>query len=322
MRPSTLPAALLAAGALAETKTTCASGLYIVVARGTGESSGTGAFGTIADDIADRVDGSIIEALDYPATFTDPLYNESEKDGVEEMQDVILDYHKACPNAKFAVLGYSQGGQVASDAFCGGQGGGFSELAPLSSDFVTSSFAAIILFGDPSHVANVTFDRGTSKNDGIFARDNVTFCEENYGDILRSFCDTGDVYCDDGDDSEVHGSYFNSYASDVVDFVVERYEKLDKSTTTSPSTTTASASSATSAASVTSASSATSATSVNSANSETSATSATSAASATSEASATASPSSDAGNAAPAMAPHLALVAAVPFVLAALDMVL
>lgn len=139
MRPSALPIALLAAGAVAAgtSSSNCTSGLYIVVARGTGERNGTGAFGTIADDIAEKVDGSFIEALDYPATFTDPLYTESEKDGVQEMQDVINNYHEACPKAKFAVLGYSQGGQVASDAFCGGAGGGFSELAALPSDFVT-----------------------------------------------------------------------------------------------------------------------------------------------------------------------------------------
>lgn len=109
MRPSALPIALLAAGAVAETSSSnCTSGLYIVVARGTGERNGTGAFGTIADDIAAKVDDSIIEALDYPATFSDPLYTESEKDGVQEMQDIILNYHEACPKAKFAVLGYSQ----------------------------------------------------------------------------------------------------------------------------------------------------------------------------------------------------------------------
>ncbi|KAH6880091.1 Alpha/Beta hydrolase protein [Thelonectria olida] len=249
MRPvGLLPLALLAAvtdNVLAET-TNCTEGLYIVVARGTGEAEGTGAFGNISQSIASKIDGSIIEPLDYPATFSDPSYSDSEKDGVKEMQDVILDYHKACPKAKFAVLGYSQGGQVASDAFCGGAGNGFSTLSALSSDFVADSFAAIVLFGDPSRLVNVTYNRGTSKKDGIFARNNVTFCEEHYGDLMRSFCDTGDRYCDEGDDSTVHGSYFQKYGKTVVDFVVQQYEAMEKASASSPVATTAASATASS----------------------------------------------------------------------------
>ncbi|KAK7429334.1 hypothetical protein QQZ08_004146 [Neonectria magnoliae] len=250
-RPIALPMALLAVGGALAQKN-CADGLYMIVARGTGESKGSGIFGsTVAEDVADRIDDSVIEPLDYPASFSDPSYVDSEKEGVKELQEVIMDYHEACPDAKFAVLGYSQGGQVADDAFCGGAGGGFSELDALPSDFVLNYVAAIILFGDPSHVADATFNRGTSKKDGIFARDNVTFCEENYGDILRSFCDTGDTYCDRGNDTDVHGSYFTTYDEEVVDFVVERYEALKDAagtattTATTPASTSGSASSAT-----------------------------------------------------------------------------
>ncbi|KAH7131467.1 cutinase-domain-containing protein [Dactylonectria estremocensis] len=324
MRPSALPVALLAGTAAAASN--CTSGLYIVVARGTGEESGTGAFGTVADDIAAKVDDSVVEALDYPATYTDPLYTESEKDGVQEMQDTILDYHEACPDAKFAVLGYSQGGQVSSDAFCGGAGGGFSELAALPADFVTSHFAAIILFGDPSHVANVTYDRGTSINNGIFARDNVTFCEENYADLMRSYCDTGDTYCDSGDVRTVHGSYFATYADDVVDFVVDRYEALKESATTSAAATTATtattASETSAASETTAAASETSASASVSGSSAPTTASAPSGTSASTAASATASTVSDEGNAASGLSPRLAFAVTVPLALAAFGMVL
>ncbi|KPM35578.1 hypothetical protein AK830_g10991 [Neonectria ditissima] len=300
--PVALPVALLlaasaAAAAAAAAQKNCTDGLYMIVARGTGEKEGSGIFGsTIAEDVADRIDDSVIEPLDYPASFSDPSYVDSEKEGVKEMQEVIMDYHEACPDAKFAVLGYSQGGQVADDAFCGGAGGGFSELDALPSDFVLSYVAAIVLFGDPSHVASATFNRGTSKKDGVFARDNVTFCEENYGDILRSFCDTGDTYCDRGNDTGVHGSYFTTYDKEVVDFVVERYEALKKSSTaTTTATTPASTSGAAS-----------------------SATGTDSSASAT-DASATGAPSStDAPNSASQHAPYLAPVAAAVLLLAVL----
>lgn len=78
-----------------------------------------------------------------------------------------------------ALLTRSQGGQVATDVFCGG-----SDNKPLTMSFVKDSgehpcshllqtqklneaVVAVIAFGDPSHVANLTYDRGTSKNDGV-----------------------------------------------------------------------------------------------------------------------------------------------------------
>lgn len=90
------------------TKGTCVDGLYMLVARGTEEPKGTGATGAIADRIADRIKDSRIDALDYPATFTDPLYPESVEDGADQMLEVVKDYIETCPDGKIAVLGYSQ----------------------------------------------------------------------------------------------------------------------------------------------------------------------------------------------------------------------
>ena len=108
MRCSAVSIALLAAGAAAQNSTTCADGLYIVVARGTGEDPGTGVTGVIADNIAKQIQGSKVEALDYPATFTDPDYEDSEKEGVDDLQKLLTSYHSSCPNGKIAYLGYSQ----------------------------------------------------------------------------------------------------------------------------------------------------------------------------------------------------------------------
>jgi len=55
------------------------------------------------------------------------------------------------------------------------------------------------------------------------------------------------VYCDRGNDTEVHGSYFEKYGKDVVDLVVERYENaMSESTATPTSEATSSATSGTS----------------------------------------------------------------------------
>ncbi|RKL16612.1 hypothetical protein BFJ70_g14988 [Fusarium oxysporum] len=248
MRPFALSAAVFAATALSQNKrekTECADGLYMIAVRGTGEDKGSGRIGEIAEDVSKRVNGSIVSPLDYPATLQDPDYFDSEEAGVKALSAALDDYHSSCPNGKIAVFGYSQGGQVATDVFCGG-----SDNKPLTMSLVKDSVVAVIAFGDPSHVANLTYDRGTSKNDGIFERpsNETKLCEDNYSDIIRSYCDTGDVYCDVGKNNETHGSYFEKYGKEVVDFVVERYEKAlkDESTPTQTSTAAATATAETS----------------------------------------------------------------------------
>lgn len=137
--------------------------------------------------------------------------------------------------------------------------------------------AAIILFGDPSHVANATYNKGTADNDGvclpnhfqapmltvnqIFPRDDNDACEE-ISDRIVSYCDTGDVYCDAGDgesDRDVHGAYIERYGDDVVDFIVERYEE-ETGDSVGDASTTGSGSSATTASPTSSGTEATSAT--------------------------------------------------------------
>ncbi|KAJ4221620.1 hypothetical protein NW759_006866 [Fusarium solani] len=229
MRPFTLPSALLVAAALAQKSKNveCADGLYLVVARGTGEEKGAGITGEVAEDVADRVKGSIVEPLDYPATFLDPAYDESEADGVKAMTELLTNYHSSCPDGKIAVFGYSQGGQVATDTFCGGSGGSFPDNKPISTDLVEDSVVAIIIFGDPSHVANASYNQGTGEKNGVFARTNITLCEDQYTKtgIIRSYCDTGDTYCDQGSDEDVHGEYVSKYGDEVVEYVVDQYEK-------------------------------------------------------------------------------------------------
>ncbi|KAH7017477.1 cutinase-domain-containing protein [Ilyonectria destructans] len=237
MHLSALPIALFATGALAkDSNITCVQGLYMIVARGTGEKEGSGITGSLAEDIADRIDDSAVEPLDYPAAFSDPDYLYSERDGVDIMQDMITSYHDACPDGKMAVFGYSQGGQVTSDAFCGSSGiSGFSEAAPLPTSLVDDSVVAIIVFGDPTHVAEAPYNRGTSQKNGVWPRENITVCEDNYTGIMRSYCDTGDVFCDLGTDGEVHRLYITNYGDDVANFVVQKYKDMMSKTTATAS---------------------------------------------------------------------------------------
>ncbi|KAI6779323.1 Acetylxylan esterase-like protein [Emericellopsis cladophorae] len=238
MLSSVVSAVALAGAATASVE--CARGLHIIVARGSNEDAGTGITGTLADRIADRIPGSNVAALDYPATITDPAYFESVDDGSDEMRDVLQEYIDECPGGKVAVMGYSQGAQVSADAFCGDvTTSGFGDEDGLPFQLVDDPIVAIVLFGDPSHVANATYNRGTADSDGLFPRRDQDECEK-LGSRIVSYCDEGDEYCDlSGErDYDVHGEYVQRYGDEVVDFVVDRYQSVASGTDSSTSVTT------------------------------------------------------------------------------------
>lgn len=107
MRPTLAPTvALTVAPAVAAGS--CATGLHLIVARGTSEPKGAGIAGLLAERVAERVGGSAVAPLDYPATMTNPEYDESVGDGVEALHKAVRAYARACPGSKLALLGYSQ----------------------------------------------------------------------------------------------------------------------------------------------------------------------------------------------------------------------
>lgn len=104
---------------------TCATGLYILCARGSGEPAisakgqypdNTGSPGTLALEVAKQVQGSVIAGVIYPAT--DPIaatgdvdlsvYYPSEDAGAQAILEQMGEYHSSCPSSKIALIGYSQ----------------------------------------------------------------------------------------------------------------------------------------------------------------------------------------------------------------------
>ncbi|TWU71995.1 hypothetical protein ED733_003056 [Metarhizium rileyi] len=218
----------------------CAQGLYIVTVRGTGEEQGIGAAGTlIGRKVAEKIKGSKVVALEYPATFAEPSYPLSVGNGTKNLTELLEDYHKSCPDGKIAIVGYSQGAQVSLDTLCGTDETGFMTTTAISSN-VVDNVVAVALFGDPTHIANVSYVRGTSKKDGLFPRKNSGDCEK-YASKIASWCDTGDTYCDLGNDKAVHGNYLSKYGKDIVQFIFEKYNGKSRGNSTSISSPTGTA---------------------------------------------------------------------------------
>ncbi|GKT48266.1 acetylxylan esterase 2 [Colletotrichum spaethianum] len=232
MRVKTTTAAvagLLAASASAQNSTaTCATGVHLIVARGSNEPPGSGRIGSVANGVVAAISGSQIAPLDYPATFDN--YSSSVAVGTGAMKTALTQYNSRCPNSKVVMLGYSQGAHVAGDALCGNTQDDksdeldldFNVTTPVIASVVDQSVIAVILFGDPTHNATASWNRGTSTHNGLFPRENITACKA-YASKIESFCDTGDIYCDDGNNTGVHGSYFVNYTDDAVEFIVAQF---------------------------------------------------------------------------------------------------
>ncbi|QUC15857.1 uncharacterized protein UV8b_00098 [Ustilaginoidea virens] len=230
MKHILLPVALLAARATVpapepgDSAQGCAKGLYLISARGTGEAAGIGAAGTIIGrQIKEQIKDSKVVALDYPASFSDPAYALSVANGTRSLADLITEHVKSCPDDKIALMGYSQGAQLTLDTLCGSDEKGFAKTEPISPADIDNHVVAVVLFGDPTHIANITYDRGTSTRNGIFPRSNSDSCLR-YSKIIASWCDTGDVYCDSGNDTATHGQYLPRYGTEIAKFLVEKYQ--------------------------------------------------------------------------------------------------
>ncbi|KAK0723628.1 cutinase-domain-containing protein [Apiosordaria backusii] len=221
---------------------TCATGVHMIVARGSTEAPGLGRIGVVAFNASMLIPNSSIAAVDYPATFEN--YFTSYATGASEFERLVLEHVKACPDTKIALLGYSQGAHALMDAVCGNSDDDFF-VNPDLKKALGAQVVAVVGFGDPSYNATVGlglgWNAGTSTGAGLFARRNITTCEP-YAAKIRSWCDTGDVYCDLGDLRLIHGSYFANYTLDAAEFIAERFNSsepvIDPSTTTAPPSTT------------------------------------------------------------------------------------
>ncbi|KAF4974376.1 hypothetical protein FZEAL_8708 [Fusarium zealandicum] len=198
----------------------CAAGAHIIVARGSLEPQGPGIIGQVAQQIVQRIPGSDMESLIYPAEYDN--YLPSQTRGVKAMSKMVRAYAKRCPGTKMVLLGYSQGAHVAGDAMCGASSAGYP-ATKAQAPKVAGKVAAVVLLGDPSRTDGQSFNHGTSKGNGIFPRQKPGGCKY-IADRALSICDHGDPFCEaGGDELEVHMNYVATYGEYAVDFVVAQY---------------------------------------------------------------------------------------------------
>lgn len=111
--------------------------------------------------------GSDLESVVYPASINNVQdYANSEHQGTLALTQLIQAYLAACPTAKIALLGYSQGAEVVGDVLCGTSSDISPKTAPLATQYGNAVVAAISM-GSPAHVANQPYNKGTSTRNGV-----------------------------------------------------------------------------------------------------------------------------------------------------------
>ncbi|KAH7161755.1 cutinase-domain-containing protein [Dactylonectria macrodidyma] len=236
-----LLAAHLAVGFAQNSTVECAKGLKMFVSRGTDEDMGFGVTGALVNAIAQQIEGSDSVYIAYPATDGNPSYFDSAANGTGLIKEAVTEYAQACPNSKMALFGYSQGGQITTNAMCGqppvwatygGVGGGdlekiieFSKPLPTNA---TKNVVSVVVFGDTTHRDDAPYNHGNSTGQGIFWRADISSCEA-LGDRIRSYCSAGDPFCDVGDlvIPRTHLTYIQDYGVEVAAYVVEQFESGD-----------------------------------------------------------------------------------------------
>ncbi|EME80762.1 carbohydrate esterase family 5 protein [Pseudocercospora fijiensis CIRAD86] len=202
-------------------RTTCYSGFYIIVARGSNEAAGEGEPGKVATMIEARVPNSGSVAVDYPAKIIDlsGSYPVSVIKGINDTKTKIQEYVEECgEDARIVLLGYSQGGNVMTDVLAGGVG----KPAPLAEEY-RNNIKGVAVFGDPTFTAKQSFDAGTSTKDGIFARRGSSLTLLNtYASVLQSYCDANDFFCASGGSLDVHYAEVDNHAQAATDFIASK----------------------------------------------------------------------------------------------------
>lgn len=75
--------------------------------------------------------------------------------------------------------------------------------------------------GDPRHTKDETYHVGTSTGSGLFPRTSDQSCE-SYASVFRSYCDSGDTFCDSGLNTLAHLMYVTVYGTAAARWVVEK----------------------------------------------------------------------------------------------------
>ncbi|KAI0445061.1 cutinase-domain-containing protein [Xylaria telfairii] len=204
-------------------------GIYVFGARETTVSPGYGTAGGLVNQVLAAYPGSQAAPIAYPAcggqaSCGGVSYDQSAQQGTAAVVSAVNSLNSRCPSTQIVLIGYSQGGQIMDNALCGGAG------ATLTGNALAAVKAAIFM-GDPHNVAGLPYNVGTCTAGGFAARPSGFKCSPANPSIIKSYCDSTDPYCCNGNDANSHQQYVNKYGAQALAFIKS---KLSSSGGTDP----------------------------------------------------------------------------------------
>ncbi|KAK3116662.1 hypothetical protein LTR53_002709 [Teratosphaeriaceae sp. CCFEE 6253] len=198
--------------------------IHIFGARETTVSPGYGSSSTVVNLVLQAYPGSTAEAIDYPAcggqsSCGSVSYANSANQGTANVAKAVNAFYAQCPNTQIVLVGYSQGGQIIDNAFCGGgdSAEGISSTAIPINSGALAQVKAVIMMGNPRFQAGFSYEVGTCKAGGFDARSSSFVCSG--ASRIQSYCDSADPYCCTGSDANVHQGYGAEYGQDALRFI-------------------------------------------------------------------------------------------------------
>jgi acetylxylan esterase len=226
-----------------EARQSCPS-IHVFGARETTVAPGYGTAGVVVNLVLNAHPGSTAEAISYPACGGQAScggisYANSAVQGVAAVASAVNSFNTRCPQTQLVLVGYSQGGQIMDDAFCGGGDAneGLSSTAiPIQAAAVNMIKAAIFM-GDPRYVYGLApYQVGTCRASGFAPRPSGYSCPS--ASKIQSYCDAADPYCCNGSDANTHQGYGTEYGQAALTFINSKLSASGSSSTTAPTSTT------------------------------------------------------------------------------------
>ncbi|RDW89258.1 hypothetical protein BP6252_01290 [Coleophoma cylindrospora] len=251
--------------------------IHVFGARETTAPAGYGTAGVVVNLILNAHAGSTSEAIVYPAcggqsSCGGVSYANSVIAGVAAVASAVNSYNTMCPNTQLVLVGYSQGGQIMDDAFCGGgdTNEGLTNTAiPIQASAVAMIKAAIFM-GDPRHIPGLSYNVGTCQASGVSCSNpfphhplapstpslrpppSQQFAPRPAGfqcpsaSKIQSYCDAADPYCCNGSDAATHQGYGTEYGQAALAFVNSKLSAASSTLVTTAKTTSTTAPTSTS----------------------------------------------------------------------------
>ncbi|KAJ7718231.1 putative acetyl xylan esterase [Mycena metata] len=205
--------------------------VHVFGARETTAPPGYGTAASVVASIISAFPGATGEVINYPAcggqaSCGDVSYASSVIQGVTAVTNQVNTFNSKCPNTVLVLVGYSQGGQIFDDAYCGGgdTNEGLSNTAIPISAAAQKKIAAAIFMGDPRHIAGLSYNVGSCQASGFAPRPAGFQCP--FASNIQSYCDATDPYCCNGSNAATHQGYAVEYGSVALTFVKNKVNAM------------------------------------------------------------------------------------------------